>query len=288
MKEKKARVFTWIYFRESLLIHENQSSRKFIHCSKAAPLPSQIFLISLKMGKVIALTFCNFQFLSFCHIFVKFHAYITVWSKVMNILSHLPGSFQYFQLLWKGVNIKLQQFVTIFCWNIYHQACRCLFCLFTFWEEKKCSPVFNPWLSQGIYLHHSNPIVLKIPCAKFYASSCCQTKVKVEGQFFPPSLPPLILWTLSNISGTLHHHKQKGSFRISDERCYRLGRLPGRHFNSLNRNEVCSCIISENNKNGMTITCKNFIMQNWAEISSRIGQTELKFWSYVNELKVVM
>ena len=151
------------------------------------------------MGKGIALTFCDIQFLSFGHIFTNFHAYIAVWPKVMNILSHLPGSFQYFQFLWKGLNIKLQQFVTIFCWNIYHQTCRCLFCLFTFWEEKKCNPVFNPWLSllfnpwssQGIYLHHSKSIVLKIPCAKFHASSCCQTKVKVEGQFCPPpsSLP---------------------------------------------------------------------------------------------------
>ena len=143
------------------------------------------------MGKGIALTFCDIQFLSFSHILANFYAYIAVWSKVMNILSHLPGSFQYFKFLLKGFNIKLQQFVTNFCWNIYHQTCRCLFCLFTFWEEKKCNPVFNPWLSllfnpwssQGIYLHHSNPIVLKIPCAKFHASSCCQTKVKVEGQF---------------------------------------------------------------------------------------------------------
>ena len=99
--------------------------------------------------------------------------------------------------MWKGLNIKLQQFVTIFCWNIYHQTCRCLFCLFTFWEEKKCNPVFNPWLSllfnpwssQGIYLHYSNPIVWKIPCAKFHTSSCCQTKVKVEVQFCPLPLP---------------------------------------------------------------------------------------------------
>ena len=158
------------------------------------------------MGKSIALTLCDFQFLSFGYIFVNFHAYIAVWSKVMNILSHLPGSFQYFQFFLKGFNIKLQQFVTIFCWNIYHQICRCLFCSFTFWEEKKCNPVFNPWLSllfnpwssQGIYLHHSNPIVLKIPCAKFHASSCCQTKLKVEGQFCPPSssfsLPSPIWW----------------------------------------------------------------------------------------------
>ena len=120
----------------------------------------------------------------------------------MNILSHLPGSFQNFQFLWKGLNIKLQQFVTIFCWNIYHQTCRCLFCLFTFWEEKKCNPVFNPWLSllfnpwssQGIYLHYSNSIVLKIHCAKFHASSCCQTKVKrgSRGGVLPSSLfhPP--------------------------------------------------------------------------------------------------
>ena len=53
MKEKKkARVFTWIHFRESLVINENQSSRKFIHCSKFIPLPtlSNIFNF-LKNGK---------------------------------------------------------------------------------------------------------------------------------------------------------------------------------------------------------------------------------------------
>ena len=116
--------------------------------------------------------------------------------------------------MWKGLNIKLQQFVTIFCWNIYHQTCRCLFCLFTFWEEKKCNPVFNPWLSllfnpwssQGIYLHHSNPIVLKIPCAKFHASSCCQTKVKVEGQFCPLSLFPS---PLTSSPPSPHTHPKK-------------------------------------------------------------------------------
>ena len=97
------------------------------------------FLIFKKMGKGIALTFCDIQFLSFGHIFANFHAYIEVWSNVMNILSRLPGSFQYFQFLWRGLNIKLQQFVTIFCWNIYDQTCRCLFCLFTFWEEKTCN-----------------------------------------------------------------------------------------------------------------------------------------------------
>ena len=87
--------------------------------------------------------------------------------------------------------------MTIFCRNNYHQICRCLFYMFTFWEEKKCSPVFNswlsllfnPWLSQGIYLRHSNPIILKIPCAKFHASSYCQTKVTVEGQFCPSLFP---------------------------------------------------------------------------------------------------
>ena len=33
--------------------------------------------------------------------------------------------------------------------------------------------------SQGIYMHHSNPIVLKLPCEKFHVSSCSQTKVKI-------------------------------------------------------------------------------------------------------------
>ena len=81
-------------------------------------------------------------------------------------------------------------------------------------KEKKYNPGFNPGLcvltkfayfkeischiyddvikkfmtSQGIYMHHSNPIVLKLPCAKFHAFSSSQTKVKVGGQFWPP--PP--------------------------------------------------------------------------------------------------
>ena len=41
--------------------------------------------------------------------------------------------------------------------------------------------------SQGIDLHHSNPIVLKIPCAKFHAfTSCSQTKVKLGVAVLPP------------------------------------------------------------------------------------------------------
>ena len=89
--------------------------------------------------------------------------------------------------------------------------------LFTFQEGKKCNPGFNPWLSvftklacfkeisrtchiyddviknlttsQRIDLHHANPVVLKIPCAKFHACSCSQTKVKVGWQFCPPPCP---------------------------------------------------------------------------------------------------
>ena len=135
-----------------------------------------------------------------------FRQFSCIYSCLIKSCEHLQiyqVVFNIFNFLWKGLNIKLQQFVTIFCWNIYHQTCRCLFCLFTFWEEKKCNPVFNPWLSllfnpwssQGIYLHHSNPIVLKIPCAKFHASSRCQTKVKVEGQFCPLPLPSHLLPT---------------------------------------------------------------------------------------------
>ena len=123
--------------------------------------------------------------------------------KVIKILSHLPGSFQYFQFLWKGLNIKLQLFVTIFCWNIYHQTCRCLFCLFTFWKQKKCNPVFNPWLSLLFnplsYLHREYIYIIRTqltPCAKFHASSCCQTNIKVEGQFCPP--PSSLRWTNYN------------------------------------------------------------------------------------------
>ena len=112
----------------------------------------------------------------------------------MNICHIYPVVFNIFNFCEKALISNCNHLWQFFCWNIYHQTCRCLFCLFTFGEDKKCSPVFNPWLSvlfnpwlpQGIYLHHSNPIVLKIPCAKFHASSCCQTKFKVEGQFCPP------------------------------------------------------------------------------------------------------
>ena len=89
------------------------------------------------------------------------------------------------------------------CWLIYIAVTFLFllhhvpFCLFTFWEEKKCNLGFNSWLfvltkfayfkeilhtchlrwphqnlitSQGIYFHHLNPIALKISCAKFQVS----------------------------------------------------------------------------------------------------------------------
>ena len=109
----------------------------------------------------------------------------------MNMCHVYPVVFNIFNFCEKALISNCNNLWQFFCWNIYHQTCRCSFCLFTFGEEKKCNPVFNPWLSvlfnpwlpQGIYLHYSNPIVLKIPCAKFHASSCCQTKFKVERQF---------------------------------------------------------------------------------------------------------
>ena len=47
----------------------------------------------------------------------------------------------------------------------------------------------NLMTSQGIYLHHYNSIVLKIPCAKFHGSSCSQHKVGGGGvgAVFPPT-----------------------------------------------------------------------------------------------------
>ena len=129
---------------------------------------------------------------------------IPVWPKVMNILSHLPGCFQIFLFFcWR--QHCLISIVVTFLFLLRHV----IFCLFTFWEEKKCIPGFNPWLyilskfeyfkeisrtchisddviqklmtSQRIYMHHTNPIVLKLPCAKLHVSSCSQTKVKVGG-----------------------------------------------------------------------------------------------------------
>ena len=120
-----------------------------------------------------------------------------------------PDVFKYFQFFcWR--QHCLISILATFLFLLHHV----IFCLFTFWEEKKCIPGFNPWLfifskfayfkeisrtchisddvikklmtSQGIYMHHTNPIVLKLLCAKFHVSSCSQTKVKVGGQFCPP------------------------------------------------------------------------------------------------------
>ena len=41
-------------------------------------------------------------------------------------------------------------------------------------------------------------------------------------------------------------------------------------------------------KNRITIICKNFNIINWAEISPRFEQTELKFSFHVNELKILI
>ena len=136
----------------------------------------------------------------------------------MNISSHLPGCFQIFLIFCLRQHCLIS-IVATFLFLLHHV----IFCLFTFWEEKKCIPGFNPWLyilskfayfkeisrtchisddvikklmtSQGIYMHHTNPIVLKLPCAKFHVSSCSQTKVKVGGgggggAVLPPPSPP--------------------------------------------------------------------------------------------------
>ena len=34
----------------------------------------------------------------------------------------------------------------IHCWNFFISTAHVTFCLFTFWEEKKCNSGFNPWL----------------------------------------------------------------------------------------------------------------------------------------------
>ena len=119
-----------------------------------------------------------------------------------------PDFFKYFQFF-ADVSIVLYPLLQLL-FLLRHV----IFCLFTFWEEKKCIPGFNPWLyiiskfayfkeisrtchiaddvikklmtSQGIYMHHTNPIVLKLPCAKFHVSSCSKTKVKVGGAVLPP------------------------------------------------------------------------------------------------------
>ena len=131
----------------------------------------------------------------------------------MNILPHLPGCFQIFSIFcWR--QHCLISIVATFLFLLHHVA----FCLSIFWEEKKYNPGFNSWLSvltkfayfkeiqctcyiyndvitkvmtsQGIYMHHSNPIVLKLPCAKFHASSRSQTNVKVWGGGGGAVLPP--------------------------------------------------------------------------------------------------
>ena len=78
MKEKKARVFTWIHFRESLVINKNYSSQKLFHCTKTVPTPFK------KWRKIIALTFYDFQFL-LCQI-----------CQFSCIYSHLIKSYEHF------------------------------------------------------------------------------------------------------------------------------------------------------------------------------------------------
>ena len=55
------------------------------------------------MGKGIALTFCDVQFLSFGHIFANFHVYAPVWSKVVSILSHYQVVFNIFNFCEKAL-----------------------------------------------------------------------------------------------------------------------------------------------------------------------------------------
>ena len=67
----------------------------------------------------------------------------------------------------------------------------------------------------------------------------------------------------------------------------------GWNFNSLNRDEISSRISfhfikRQQCKNRITIICENFITVNWAKISSRFEQAELKLSFHVNELKIIM
>ena len=55
----------------------------------------------------------------------------------------------------------------------------CLFLPNLHISKKFHVPAIFTMTSQGRYMHHSNQILLKLTCAKFHASSCSQTKVKV-------------------------------------------------------------------------------------------------------------
>ena len=94
----------------------------------------------------------------------------------------------------------------IHCWNFFISTAHVTFCLFTFWEEKKCNSGFNPWLSvltkfayfkeisrsyriydkliknlmtsYGICFHHSNPIILKIVLQSFMPLAVLKQKLR--------------------------------------------------------------------------------------------------------------
>ena len=120
-----------------------------------------------------------------------------------------------------------------------------MFILFVYFlKRKEVPPGFNPWLyllfnplsPQGIYLHHSNPSVLKISCAKFHASSCFQTKV--IGAVLPPYLflPP---------PHPTHTH-------------------PKRRFKKLTRNRVTNMIIDKAKLEGLKVFCVQTLLRQYA------------------------
>ena len=98
----------------------------------------------------------------------------------MNILSHLPSTFQIFSQNYnQTADISILLYALLQFFYFYYVT----FCVFTFWEKKKSSQVFNSCLSvltkfayfkeisctwyiyahvmkNLMYFHHSNPILL--------------------------------------------------------------------------------------------------------------------------------
>ena len=120
-----------------------------------------------------------------------------------------------------------------------------MFILFVYFlRRKEVQPVFNswlsllfnPWSSQGIYLRHRIYLHWRYPVQKFHASSCYQTKVKVEGQFCPIPLsspfPP--------------YHTPKKWFQIPT------------------RNRVTNIIIDEANLERLKASCAQTLLRQYA------------------------
>ena len=149
--------------------------------------------------------------------------------------------------MWKGLNIKLQQFVTIFCWNIYHQTCRCLFCLFTFWKEKKCNPVLiHDCLFFLIHDRHREYICIiriqlywRYPVRTFMPLAVVKQKLRYRGSFapslFPPPPPPP------------HTHTH-----------------PKRRFKKPTRNRVTNMIIDKANLEILKVFCVQTLLRQYA------------------------